>query len=299
MTNYIEHKPVMAKQVAELLVSNEEGIYVDATAGSGGHLGLLANTYPEASFIGIDIDPEAVQFLAEKFAGVSNVRIIRGNYADLPDILHSMEIAQVDGILLDLGISMHQALSAQRGFSIKNPGPLDMRFSIDQEVTAYELVNSLSEEQLADIIYRYGEERRARKIAKAVVEARKVKPLETTDELADLVARTVGYRGRIHPATRVFQALRIATNRELDNLQVALPRIFQVLKEGGRLAVISYHSLEDRIVKQFFKTWEEEGKGLRLTKKVVKPSLEEINENPSSRSAKLRVFKKGVGGNEN
>jgi len=249
MTNYIEHKPVMAKQVAELLVSNEEGIYVDATAGSGGHLGLLANTYPEASFIGIDIDPEAVQFLAEKFAGVSNVRIIRGNYADLPDILHSMEIDQVDGILLDLGISMHQALSAQRGFSIKNPGPLDMRFSIDQEVTAYELVNSLSEEQLADIIYRYGEERRARKIAKAVVEARKVKPLETTDELADLVARTVGYRGRIHPATRVFQALRIATNRELDNLQVALPRIFQVLKEGGRLAVISYHSLEDRIVK--------------------------------------------------
>jgi len=219
MTNYIEHKPVMAKQVAELLVTNEEGIYVDATAGSGGHLGLLANAYPEAFFIGIDIDPEAVQFLAEKFAGVGNVRIIRGNYADLPEILHSMEIAQVDGILLDLGISMHQALSAQRGFSIKNPGPLDMRFSIDQKVTAYELVNSLSEEQLADIIYRYGEERRARRIAKAVVEARKVKPLETTDELADLVARTVGYRGRIHPATRVFQALRIATNRELDNLQ--------------------------------------------------------------------------------
>jgi len=126
MTNYIEHKPVMAKQVAELLVNGEEGIYVDATAGSGGHLGLLANTYPEAFFIGIDIDPEAVQFLAEKFAGVGNVRIIRGNYADLPEILHSMEIAQVDGILLDLGISMHQALSAQRGFSIKNPGPLDM-----------------------------------------------------------------------------------------------------------------------------------------------------------------------------
>jgi len=300
MNDYMAHKPVMAKQVAELLVSNEEGIYVDATAGSGGHLSFFSGNYPEAMFVGVDIDPEAVQFLLNKFSDASNVRILRGNYADLPELLQGIGIAQVHGILLDLGISMHQALSAERGFSIKNPGPLDMRFSADQKVTAYQLVNELSEEQLAEIIYKYGEEPKARRIAKAVVEARKTKPLETTDELANLVVRTVGYsRGRIHPATRVFQALRIATNQELENLEEALPRLLGVLREGGRLAVISYHSLEDRIVKQFFKTWEEEDQGMRLTKKVIKPSLEETKENPSSRSAKLRVFMKGVGGSEN
>ncbi|WP_018962998.1 16S rRNA (cytosine(1402)-N(4))-methyltransferase RsmH [Coprothermobacter platensis] len=299
MMNYIPHKPVMVSEISQLLIWKENGIYIDGTAGAGGHLEELSKSFPKAVFVGIDIDNEAVEFLREKFSNTESVHILAGNYADMESLLTSMGIDKVDGILLDLGLSTHQALSASRGFSIKNSGPLDMRFSVSQKVTAYDLVNKLSQEELSDIIYRYGEEPRARKIAKDIVNARTIKPLETTGELADLVAKSVGRHGsRIHPATRVFQALRIATNDELSNLERALPNILNCLNIGGRLVIISYHSLEDRVVKQQFKRWEQSGMGERLNKKVIKPSQEEVEDNPSSRSAKVRAFEKGAGGVE-
>jgi 16S rRNA (cytosine1402-N4)-methyltransferase len=291
----MSHKPVMLNEVAQILVWNDHGTYVDGTAGSGGHLQFLASSFPNCFFIGIDIDPEAVEFLQSKFADFPNVSIFRENYAHVRTVLEKCNKMSVDGVLLDLGISTHQALSSDRGFSIKNSGPLDMRFSSDQKVTAYQLVNLLSEEELANIIFKYGEEPHARKIARAIVSARKEKPIETTGELAEIVARSVGFRGRIHPATRVFQALRIATNDELENLQEALPKLLDVLSPMGRIGVITYHSLEDRIVKQCFRDWENSGIGKRVTKKVIKPSGEEVASNPSSRSAKLRVFERGVG----
>lgn len=299
MMNYIPHKPVMVSEISQLLIWKENGIYIDGTAGAGGHLEELSTSFPKATFVGIDIDNEAVDFLREKFSYTGNVHILAGNYADMESLLTSMGINKVDGILLDLGLSTHQALSASRGFSIKNSGPLDMRFSVTQKVTAYDLVNKLSQEELSDIIYRYGEEPRARKIAKDIVNARETKPLETTGELADLIAKSVGRHGsRIHPATRVFQALRIATNDELSNLERALPNLLNCLNVGGRLVIISYHSLEDRVVKQQFKFWEQSGMGERLNKKVIKPSQEEVANNPSSRSAKVRAFRKGAGGVE-
>ncbi|NPV88586.1 16S rRNA (cytosine(1402)-N(4))-methyltransferase RsmH [Coprothermobacteraceae bacterium] len=294
MSDYIEHIPVLVDEVSELLVWKGHGTYVDATAGAGGHVARMLDAHPHVRFIALDVDPEAIAYLEQKFKGTDRVKVIHGNYRDLPHILRSVGLSEVSGVLLDLGVSTHQVLAEDRGFSFRKPGLLDMRFDPSKGVSAYDLVNKLGEEELADLIYRYGEEHKARRIAKAIVESRSKGPIRTTTELAEVILTALGRRhGRIHPATRTFQALRIATNSELDNLQQLLESLLDVLEPGGRAAVISYHSLEDRIVKHFFKEWEKSGKGIQVTKKPVVPTDEEIQVNPRARSAKLRVFMKG------
>jgi 16S rRNA (cytosine1402-N4)-methyltransferase len=221
--------------------------------------------------------------------------LVHGNFRDLGQLAREHNFAPIDGLLLDLGVSSHQLDTPERGFSFANDAPLDMRLDPTRGATAAELVNETPESELADLIYRYGEERGSRRVARFIAEARRKRPIATTGELAELVARALGGRhGKIHPATRTFQALRIAVNRELENLELALPQAVELLAPGGRIAVISFHSLEDRIVKLFFRA--ESGYGgvdaARLqiiTKKPIEASEQEARTNPRSRSAKLRI----------
>jgi 16S rRNA (cytosine1402-N4)-methyltransferase len=257
---------------------------------------------PAGELLGIDADPLAVALAGERLAEFGErATLVQGNFADLEEIALEHGFCPVDGILLDLGLSSLQLEAAGRGFSFQLDGPLDMRFDPIQTTTATDLVNSLSTQELADILSRYGEEPQARRIARAIVTER---PIHTTGELAALVERTVGRRRRIHPATRTFQALRIAVNGELECLAEALPQALRVLVPGGRLVIISFHSLEDRLVKQFFRNEARDclcppeapvctcGHRASLgivTKKPIRPSAEEVATNPRSRSAKLRI----------
>ncbi len=261
---------------------------VDGTAGGGGHLRALAERVgPDGWVLGIDRDPAAIERLEASLAG-RPVKLAWGGYEELPTFLDEIGIDQVDGILLDLGLSSDQLADSQRGFSFHIDGPLDLRFNPQSGEPAWRLLERCSAEHLADLIYRYGEERFSRRIARAIVAARRDHPVRSSLELAELVRRCVPAhtRDKIHPATRTFQALRIAVNQELDKLSRALAKFPARLRPGGRLAVISFHSLEDRAVKESFQgdtRWE------RLTRKPVRPSDAEVSENPRSRSAKLRV----------
>jgi 16S rRNA (cytosine1402-N4)-methyltransferase len=242
--------------------------------------------------LGIDLDVQALQLAHERLARYgARVTLVQGSYADLSDIARTHGFHPADAVLLDLGLSTTQLTEPERGFSFQLDGPLDMRFDRSSGVTAADLVNTLSERELADIIYRYADERMSRRIARAIVQAR---PLRTTGELAAVVARAVRRRGRIHPATRTFQALRMAVNEELEVLAQGLEQAVDVLAPGGRVAVITFHSLEDRVVKDFFRQAAREGDHvvpmLRvLTRKPIRPSAAERERNPRSRSAKLRV----------
>ncbi|MCS6889245.1 MAG: 16S rRNA (cytosine(1402)-N(4))-methyltransferase RsmH [Chloroflexus sp.] len=272
------------------------GRYLDATVGGGGHaLAVLQAAQPGGMLLGIDADPDALAATAERLAeaGLRQQAVLRhGSFADLAALATEAGFTAVDGILFDLGVSSYQLDTPERGFSFAADGPLDMRLDPTQGLTAADLVNRLSERELADILFQYGEEHAARRIARAIVERRRAQPFLRTADLAAVVARAVGGRhGRIHPATRTFQALRIAVNQELDRLAAALPQAVALLAPGGRLAVISFHSLEDRIVKQFLRT-EAAGETPRLaliTKKPVVASDAEVAANPRARSAKLRV----------
>lgn len=301
-----EHEPVLLEEVLAALAPRSGGRYIDGTIGSGGHArAVLDHSAPDGRLLGIDLDPIAVAQARRALAEYGDrLVLLQGNFAAIGEIAQQYNFAPVDGILFDLGLSSLQLEAPERGFSFQVDGPLDMRFDPQHGPSACDLVNGLPESELADIIYRYGEERRARRIARAIVEAR---PLRTTGELAHLVARIVKRSGGIHPATRTFQALRIAVNRELENLERALPAAVDLLAEGGILAVISFHSLEDRIVKRFFV---EQAKGcvcppqlpvcacgreprLRiLTRKPIRPSAAEVERNPRSRSARLRVARR-------
>ena len=282
------------------------GVYVDATLGGGGHAeAILERILPSGRLIGIDRDDAALEAAARRLQRFGEaVVIVRDNFAAIKEVLARQDLQQVDGILFDLGASSMQFAEAERGFSFQESGPLDMRMDRRQSTTAADLVNRLPERDLADLIWRYGEERWSRRIARGIVAAR---PLETTEELAGLVARSIPRRAwprGLHPATRTFQALRIAVNDELLNLEKALPNAAEVLREAGRLCAITFHSLEDRTIKHTFlrlsrgctcppgtsactcggQRW------LRvLTKKPVTPSPEEIERNPRARSAKLRA----------
>ena len=249
------HIPVMSQEVLAALDPQLGQILVDATAGGGGHLRRLAvSVGPQGHVLGIDHDPKAVERLQQEFTD-GPVDIVWGNYADLPEILEDRQLPQVSGILLDLGLSSDQLADASRGFSFHIDGPLDLRFNPHSGEPAWRLLQRLSAEHLADLIYRYGEERHSRRVARAIVEARRTAPLRTAQEVADVIRRAIRsrYRDRIDPATRTFQALRIAVNHELENLQTALRRMPDCLAPGGRLAVISFHSLEDRLVKMAFR----------------------------------------------
>ncbi len=282
------HIPVLLDEVLEGLACAPGKIFVDGTLGGGGHTEALAKAVGETGLIlAVDLDPAALARCEVRLAGLP-VKLAAANYAEIPAVLQDIGVDAVDGILLDLGLSSDQLADAERGFSFQVDGPLDLRFDPESGEAAWELLAHIGEQRLADIIYQYGEERCSRRIAKKIVETRRNSPIRTAGELAELVRscvpRTPGLR--IDPATRTFQALRIAVNAELSSLESALATLPDCLKPGGRLVIISFHSLEDRLVKHAFRSDE---RLEVLTKKPVLPSAREEAANPRSRSAKLRV----------
>jgi 16S rRNA (cytosine1402-N4)-methyltransferase len=284
------HQPVLLREVLEALQIKPDGVYLDGTVGSAGHARAIAAQLEGGLLIGLDCDPEALERARAALAEYGErVRLIQANFARLDIVSDGLQIERVDGILLDLGVSLTQLDSAERGLSFRLAGPLDMRLDPTLDTTAADLVNSLSEGELVKLFSDYGEERYASRIARNILQERRKRPIETTTDLVSIIERSVParvrYRGRIHPATRVFQALRIAVNHELENLQRALEIGFARLRPNGRLVVISFHSLEDRIVKRYFKS-------LRENARVwgpITPSAEERAQNPRARSAKLRA----------
>jgi 16S rRNA (cytosine1402-N4)-methyltransferase len=288
------HTPVLLREVVSWLRPRCGGLYVDCTVGDGGHAAeILRACGPDGRLIGLDWDEQAVARARQRLAEFgARVQLVRANYVELDTVLMSLAVGSVNGVLFDLGVSACQLEEASRGFSFLREGPLDMRMSQRLGATARDVLRTASVEELARIFRVYGEERRARAIAREIVEHRRRQRLETTTQLARLVERVLGpRRGRTHPATRVFQALRIHVNNELQNLQRGLEVATNVLAVGGRIAVISYHSLEDRIVKRFFlERSRGESPALRiLTKKPVRAGAGEVRMNPRARSAKLRV----------
>jgi 16S rRNA (cytosine1402-N4)-methyltransferase len=294
-----KHESVLLAEVIGWLQPGPGKVLLDGTIGLGGHSQRwLELSGPDGKVVGFDRDPQAV-LEARRVLQVFGDRalIINKNYRDAFETLDDMGIPAVDAVLLDLGVSSMQLDEASRGFSFKANGPLDMRMNPQEGLDAKDLVNEADEKQLADIFWKYGEERMSRRIAKRIVEVRKTKKIETTGDLESLVFHSVppGARhGRIHPATRVFQALRIAVNMELEALQVFMDQVADHVLPGGRVGVISFHSLEDRIVKNSFKKLQADGAGRILTKKPVMASDDEQAANPRSRSAKMRVFEKNA-----
>jgi len=284
------HEPVLLAEALELLAVRPEGRYLDGTVGLGGHAeAILRQSEPNGTLLGVDRDSEALAAAAERLRRFGDrASLVHGDYREIPKLLGR---ERVDGILLDLGVSSLQLDSPDRGFSFRAEGPLDMRMDRSQGQTAAELVNRLPERELADLIYRYGEERASRRIARAIVEARRRERIATTSQLASIVRRAAGRSRRpgLDPATRTFQALRIQVNRELEGLADCLRRLADCLAPGGRLVVIAFHSLEDREVKQTFRELSGSGFAL-LTKKPRSPGPEESAQNPRSRSARLRAL---------
>ena len=297
------HIPVLLDEVIAALQVQPGGRYIDCTVGEGGHASaILENSSPGGQLLGIDLDPQAIAQARERMLPYGREAfLINNDYQNLAEICSTLDFQPVHGILFDLGLSSFQLANTSRGFSFRFDAPLDMRFNPAQELTAATIVNTFSEQELAAIIANYGEERRSKQIARSIVASR---PLNTTLELAAVVQRAVGIRGRIHPATKTFQALRIAVNQELERLKVALEQSVNLLGFGGRLVVISYHSLEDRLVKEYLNRESRDcicpprtpacicghKATLRLIdKKPIVPSPAEIEVNPRSRSAKMRV----------
>jgi 16S rRNA (cytosine1402-N4)-methyltransferase len=305
-----QHVPVLLSQAIDLLQPRDGGRYVDGTLGGGGHAeAILERSAPTGRLLGLDLDPAAIERVGRRLQRFgSRVVLVHGSFANLERVVRWEGFAPADGIILDLGLSSFQLDTGERGFSIRGEAVLDMRFDPTAKIpTARDLVARLGVEDLTDILRRYGEEPRARAIARAIVERRERRPIEMTTDLAAVIERAVGRRGRIHPATRAFQALRIAVNRELESLEAALPQAIELLAPGGRLAVISFHSLEDRIVKRFFVDQAAtcvcppglpmcvcgRSPAVRIvTRHGVRPSAPEVEENPRSRSATLRVVEK-------
>jgi 16S rRNA (cytosine1402-N4)-methyltransferase len=300
-----EHVPVLLREVVEAMAVRPGGRYVDCTLGAGGHAeAILTASSPDGELLGIDLDPEALATARERLAAFApRATFVEGSFSEVGDLCRDRGFATVDGVLFDLGLSSLQLEDESRGFSFQREGPLDMRFSPRQELTAAEIVNTYREEALADLLWRYGEERESRRIARRLVEER---PFRTTTQLAKAVEQAVGRRARgvIHPATRTFQALRIAVNQELLRLEAALVQAHGLLGFGSRLVVISYHSLEDRIVKSFLRREARDcvcppgtpicicghRASVRLVaQSVVRPSATEVAANPRARSARLRV----------
>jgi 16S rRNA (cytosine1402-N4)-methyltransferase len=279
------HIPVLLDEVLEGLQVKPGSVVVDGTLGGGGHLRRLAEAADPGRVVAMDRDAVAVARVRARWDGPA-VKMCQANFTEIPEVLRQLEWPAADAIILDLGLSSDQLQDRERGFSFDADGPLDLRFDRSEGQPAWELLQHLGEKRLADTIYQYGEERLSRRIARKIVETRKSSPIQTARELADIVRRCVPKSGKIDSATRTFQALRIAVNEELRSLELALQRIPSVLAPNGRLAVISFHSLEDRQVKQAFRDDERYNV---LTKKPIRPNQAELIRNPRSRSAKLRV----------
>lgn len=295
----MRHVTVLLKETVDGLSPKSGGIYVDGTLGGGGHTEQICKVAPGSTIIGIDADSEAIERSKARLAGFPCKLITSLNFNDkIDEILNENEIEEVDGVLLDLGMSSDQLDRSGRGFSFLRDEPLKMTMQSEiskDDLDAYKIVNHFNEEQLATIIYGYGEETYSRRIAKGIVEAREISEIKTTGQLADIIKKSVPFKyriGKTHPATKTFQALRISVNDELERLETTLEKSFNRLKKGGRLSVISFHSLEDRIVKRFAKAKYDEGLANLITKKPTIPTLEEIKENPRARSAKLRIIEK-------
>ncbi|ACJ74532.1 S-adenosyl-methyltransferase MraW [Thermosipho africanus TCF52B] len=281
-----KHIPVMPKEVIEHLIWKKDGIYVDCTVGEGGHTLLLASISPDIFVIGLDIDSEVLNIAEKNLSSFTNVKLFKSSYVDLPVVLKALNIEKVSGILIDLGISTYQLKAEGRGFTFNRDEPLDMRMNLEQKKTAYDVVNFYSEKELADIIFKYGEERFSRRIARSIVNSR---PINSTLELVEAIRKALPpqeiRKRKRHFATKTFQAIRIEVNGELSNIENFLNNVPDLLEIGGRLAVISFHSLEDRLVKHFIKN----SNKLRQIVGPIIPSKEEIDENPRARSAKLRI----------
>ncbi len=305
----VAHQPVMVDEVVRFLVTNPEGIYVDGTAGTGGHsLAIAKSLAPAGRLICLDIDRASLEVARERLSQFAEkVTLLRESYVDIDTILAELEVERISGMLLDLGISSYQLESSSRGFSFQKDEPLDMRMDQQTGVSASDLLNSCSVERLQGILWDYGEERWAKRVARAIEEERKNNPIRSSLQLARIVERAIPgkyHPRKIHPATRVFQALRIAVNGEIENLADFLKVAPSVLVQGGRLAVISYHSLEDRLVKRAILKWEGKkihprklpvihtsGKPLMraVMKRALRASQAEVDQNPRSRSAVMRV----------
>ena len=303
------HKPVLFEETIDSLAIRPEGLYIDGTMGGGGHSEAILQRLTTGRLLSIDQDPDAIQAAGQRLSRYPQSIRVQGNFSSMKEIAHAQGWEQVDGVLLDIGVSSYQLDTPERGFSYHHDATLDMRMS-QQGVSARDLVNGLSEQELADVIFRYGEDRNARRIARGIVEAREQQPLETTGQLAEVIKASVPAKVRRsegHPARKTFQALRIAVNGELDRLQEGLEAAFSLLKPQGRLAVITFHSLEDRIVKRQMAQWCQgctcpkdfpvcvcgrTPQGQLVYKKGLAPSQQEVAENPRARSARLRVIEK-------
>jgi 16S rRNA (cytosine1402-N4)-methyltransferase len=303
------HQTVLLHEIVQALNLQRGGRYIDATLGEGGHTKAIVEQDKQIKVLGIDWDHEMLGRAKKRLqAWKERCFFEKGNFADMKLIADKYGWHSVDGIVMDVGFCSAQIESAQRGFSFKLNGPLDMRMDQDRKIKAMDIVNNETEENIVHILKSYGEERSARRIARRIMEERNLSPIQSTEQLADIIVKVKGWqRSRIHPATKTFQALRIAVNEELDNLERGLKAAVNLLKEGGRLAVISFHSLEDRMIKHFFK--EHEGKWVslaqggqqwigknpplkRISKKPIQPSEYERMDNPRARSAKLRIVER-------
>ena len=303
------HIPVLLSEAIEGLAIDEAGIYIDGTAGGGSHSEAILKRLKSGKLISIDQDPDAINFLREKLSKYENSVLIQDNFSNMDKIAKDLSIDAVNGVLLDIGVSSHQFDTPSRGFSYRYDAPLDMRMS-QTGVSAADLVNNLSWQELAKIISTYSEEKFAKNIALAIVKEREISPIETTEHLSEVIKSAIPAKFKRdggHPARKTFQALRIAVNKELDVLTNGLDAAFSILKPGGRLAVITFHSLEDRLVKKKMAAWCEgctcplefpicvcnkKPRAKLVNKKVIEASPREVNENPRSRSAKLRICEK-------
>jgi 16S rRNA (cytosine1402-N4)-methyltransferase len=283
------HAPVLADEVLSNLVDEDDLLFVDATVGGGGHGYRILERYRKLRLVGIDADEEALAVSSERLAPFKDrVRLLKGNFRDLRQILEEESIHEIDSILFDLGISMYQ-MTGDRGFSFADEGVLDMRIDRDEDLTAYQVVNRYDYRTLTKIIKEYGEEGDAQRIARGIIEARKRQPIAGAKELAAIVAGAKKGRGKIHPATKTFQALRIEVNSEFSNLEKGLEAAVEMVRPSGKIGVITFHSLEDRVVKNFFRT----NPRLTLaTKKPIAPARDEVRANRRARSAKLRIAEK-------
>lgn len=293
------HNPVLLKESLELLQVKKNGLYIDATLGGGGHALGIVNL--GAVVLGLDQDEEALDYVSNTYeTDIKNSKLIlvKGNFRDIDKLAHLKNFSKVDGIIYDLGVSSHQIDTPERGFSFLRNGPLDMRMDKEESVTAEVLVNLLSKEDLTEIFTKYGEDKKAYSIARQIVKLRKTKAIQTTGELSRAIAKAYGIKGEVPDFAkneinkRIFQALRIAVNRELDSISESLPKAYELIKENGRLAVITFHSLEDSLVKKIFEDFEKQNMGRIINKMPVTATEEELRANSRSKSAKLRVFEK-------
>ena len=285
----VAHIPVLLEEVRDNLASVTSSLFVDATVGGGGHSSFMLERHPDLNVVGLDVDEDNLKIAEERLRGFTGrVTLIRGNFRNLKALLKEADVTSFDGILFDLGLSTFQ-IAGTRGFSFHDDSFLDMRMDMRESMTAYDVVNKYNYEALKRVILEFGEEYRAARIARVITEERKKKPITTAKELADVVCKAKRRTGRVHPATKTFQAIRIEVNRELDSLRSGLTDAIEMAKPEARIGVISFHSLEDRIVKEMFRA----SPFLNIvTKKPIRPGRAEIISNPSARSAKLRVAEK-------